>query len=79
MGLWRLFFTESWARVFSALESRRSVSGTASFKSRKKIATSSVREDVGDDWQRPQTLKSYQWLSMTRGTGDNFSSLSNVS
>jgi hypothetical protein len=40
VGLWRLFFTESWARVFSAFESRRSVSGTASFKSKKRILQS---------------------------------------
>lgn len=78
VGLWRLFFTESWARVFSAFESRRSVSGTASFKSRKSIAKQSVRENAGDDWQRPQPLKPNRWLSVSRGAGDNFSSLSNA-
>lgn len=35
-GLCRLFFTESWARVLSALESSLSVSGTASFRSVRK-------------------------------------------
>lgn len=43
-GLWRRFFTESWARVFSAFESRRSVSGTASFKSKKKM----LQNDQGE-------------------------------
>lgn len=43
-GLWRLFFTESWARVFSAFESRRSVSGTASFRSKKRMKQNNRQE-----------------------------------